>query len=164
MPVSSGTAALLALPAYTTVTAQAFSPDGSLLASANDRGRVALFRTTDIVAQNDEDDIDKPRASRVFFVFEAGTCLEENSSSARNNATTGTVNALGSVSGFLLAAIARPANSEPAIVAFSWKDLGQRRLKVAWSIGKNDRQGPKALLNSIPKFSQIIPLVSCRRM
>lgn len=107
------------LPAYTTITAQSFSPNGEYLAIGNDQGQVCIFKTLRIFGK------DKP----LVFQFNAGLILDDENSKHK-----GCVNAMKSTDTFLIIAISRPVESEAAIVAFNWKDLIQQRSKLAWSI------------------------------
>lgn len=140
--MNSGLATLLSLPAYTTITSQCFSKDGQFLVTANDQGRIAIFKVTDI--------IDQTESNQVFFQFEAGSALEESSRSTnKKNGGGGCINSLISTKDFLIAALSRPTvNADPAIVAFSWKDLSQQRSKLSWSIDSSSGLLPKDI-NSI---------------
>ena len=99
----------LSLPAYVTITAQSFTKDGQYVAIANDQGKIALYKTLNILE----------KTNSLHFQFDAGNCLDPNATSR------GCVNALTSLDETLIVAISRPVNSEAAIVAFKWKDLIQ---------------------------------------
>ena len=126
----SGVQKLLSLPAYTTITAQSFSQDGQYLAICNDQGRIAIFNVPQI--------IDKDTKSQAFYHFEAASILD-----GQIKGRKGCINASKTLKDTLILAISRPSHQEPAILAFSWKDLIQQRTKLLWSIDLSSGLLPK---------------------
>lgn len=123
MPVSTGMASLLSLPAYTTVMAQIFSPDGQLLACASDKGRLAFFKVSDLVSEGrkgGEDNLKKEfeESGSCFFHFSLDdSCF----------------NCLASTKDFLIAGV-RQGSSQASIMAWAWRDVAQKKVKLAWCI------------------------------
>ena len=120
MPHSDGVNNILSLPAYTTVTAQAFSQDGEYLAIANDYGKIAIFKTVALI------DSESKKSNVLAFQFDCGACLGHAKSC---------INALKTMEDFLIVAITQPAGT-PFILAFQWKDLIQQRAHISWTIGQ----------------------------
>ena len=119
--MSPGVQDLLSLPAYTTITDQSYSQDGKYLAVSNDQGRIAIFNVPQIIDQDSK--------GQAFYHFEAALILDPQVKSFK-----GCVNALKTLKDILIVAIMRPLHQESAVVAFSWKDLIQQRVKLLWSI------------------------------
>lgn len=126
----SGITNLLSLPAYTTVTAQAFSSDGKFLAVGSDCAKIAIFDVIQIVESESK------KANGLVFQFDSACCLDSDS------IDKGCVNAIVTLEETLVVAISRP-NGTPAVLAFQWKDLIQQRSLLAWSIDSSSGLLPK---------------------
>ena len=118
MPHTDGVSSLLTLPAYTTVTSQAFSTDGEYLATANDFGKIAIFKTVALI------DSESKKSNVLVFQFDCGACLGH---------TKSCVNALKTLENYLIVALTQPVGT-PFVLAFNWKDLIQQRAHIAWTI------------------------------
>ena len=100
---------IASLPAYTTLLAQVFSPNGDHLAVGSARGRIAVFRVTDLVSAGRGEDrtgVDKP-CCLFYFDVSAGESSNES------------VNSLATTKAFLIASVSSSSDSA-RILAWSW--------------------------------------------
>lgn len=110
------------LPAYTTLLCQAFSPVGDHLAVGSDRGRLALYQVSDLISGGRKSDPSAP--SPLYWDVE------------------GSVNALVSTQGYLVAGVSHAKTNTSEILAWAWKDILKYlnhgatliKPKVFWSI------------------------------
>lgn len=128
---ASGITNLLSLPAYTTITAQAFSRDGKFLAVGSDTAKIAIFNVVQIVESES-----KKASNGLVFQFDSACCLDKGIEKG------GSVNDIVSFEGTLVVAISR-ASGTAAVLAFQWKDLIQQRSTLAWSIDSSSGLLPK---------------------
>ena len=128
---SAGANSLLSLPAYTTITAQAFTRDGKYLAVGTDLAKIAIFNVVQIVEAEENQ-----KLNTLVFKLDVGAILDPDS------IEKGCVNAMVTMAETLIVAITRPQGT-PAILAFHWKDLTQQRSKLIWSIDSASGYLPK---------------------
>ena len=97
------------LPAYTTILSQVFSPTGDHLAVGSARGRIAIFRVTDLVSAGRSEDRTGVGKSGCLFYFDVSAGESSNES----------VNTLSTTKAFLIASVSS-SNDTARILAWSW--------------------------------------------
>ena len=134
MPSIESSPKILSLPAYTTILSQAFSPKGDYLAVGSERGRIAIFRISDLVSAGRDKSIETDKLTCLFF-FDIGTASLKSTES---------VNTLSSTKDFLIGGISSLAENTSKILGWAWKDIlknsgdlvkgFRQNVKVSWSI------------------------------
>lgn len=107
--VTASNTKITSLPAYTTILSQVFSPNGDYLAVGSTRGRIAIFRVTDLVSSGRGEGRTVVDKSGCLFYFDLSTIESSNES----------VNSLSTTKAFLIASVSS-SNDSARILAWSW--------------------------------------------